>query len=976
MDTIEFLDLVLPTEGDGLRCAFVLPAKRNHFFATNTELATFLLNVDGGGYTAYHACSTYGDDQSRRADNVVSVAALWADIDVGEDKPHLTLEIALQASADAASRTRLPPPLYVCSGRGLHLYWPLRQPLNRAQWRRYASGLRAAFKRVGFEVDPTRTCDAASILRTPGTVNRKDGGAYPVYVIPGGATDPYDNQLFDHLLEGQPHEDPTPQHHGRLGAAPAYLLRPTPAYLHVLSTYVGMPRPADAELVAQRCGQLARFKDWRIHKALPEPSWYALLGVLAFADNGDEAAHAWSAGHTAYQYEQTQERLDRLRDKLSGATTCEKLHSLEPKICEACPHWGKIKSPIVLGYSQDQKSGLSASTAVSTGQAPNAGSTVQIGPQGVTLPELPKGFAWHNGSLTFATETPGGLSHLIISQYSLFLQGVHEGETRGDFTLSFMQFLPNKGWFKISIATKVLLGQNGVAEMAARGANIHDPIKFLLYVRLAIDAKHFNNAMEKSYEQYGWKAQETAFLYGAKLYTAAGTTDAAVSHELSVRNQWIGPGCNIKGSPEAFGLERWKQSVNALFATGCEAQSVALLASFAAALMRFTGTDEGGAIISLVTRASGVGKTVALAGASSVWGDRKGLSLTNEDNRVTKWLTLGALGNLPLVYDELQTRDPIALRDFVINFTNGRDKMRATREGQIRHSTSTWQTLLITASNSSLVDSLSQSSQSDAPAFRVLELPLSVPKDLAYQMGDKLKNELIANAGYAGEVYAEYLAQPAAVAFIRDAVPEAIEKIYAKTGCKNEHRFWVRAAACITVASLIVKELELVEFSSDRIVQWLLNQITPKDSPAYRQTREWPAEAIAEFMLLEAANFLVLPTQWRPGAGLMRPLREPRDMIAGTYIVADKKLFANANKMKTFALEHEIPFRDWVQVLQQAGAVSEFAPRNLCAGTDIPSAPTRTLEIDMTHPLLAGIDRGLAVQPGDDTTHVVPLRRK
>jgi len=35
--------------------------------------------------------------------------------------------------------------------------------------------------------------------------------------------------------------------------------------------------------------------------------------------------------------------------------------------------------------------------------------------------------------------------------------------------------------------------------------------------------------------------------------------------------------------------------------------------------MRFITTDEGGAILSLVTRASGTGKTVALAGASSVW---------------------------------------------------------------------------------------------------------------------------------------------------------------------------------------------------------------------------------------------------------------------------------------------------------------------------------------------------------------------
>lgn len=984
MDALAFLDLVLPSESDGLRCVFVKEhgkRGRNYFFATNTELAAFILEQDAAGCTPYHACASYRDNSGRlaapdrktnRAANVHSVASLWSDIDAGPGKPYPDIQAAAVALAAACSAAALPPPVYVCSGRGLHPYWPLQQALPPELWQRYATGLKNAFKRIGFHADPTRTADAASILRTPGTTNRKDGGSAPVYVMEGGATEPYDNQLFDHLLKEAPDEKVA----NTLGPTPSWLQgRVIPVHLSSLATYIGQRPTTSAEPIAGRCGQMARFRDWRIHQSLPEPVWYALLGVLAFASDGDALAHRWSAGHNAYQPEQTQERLDRTRGKLTGATTCAHLHGHEPRICEACPHWGKIKSPIALGLErQDPQRSVAAATAPQAAPGQVYTLTPQTGTSAGLPPQKPP-FGWDNGKLVFLADKLGGTDNKIVSEHPIFLHGVYEGETRGDFTLAFKQFLPAKGWFAISMPVKTLLGASGLADLASHGANITDGPLFLRYVRHAVDDFHHKKKLELAYEQYGWKADNTAFLFGAQLYTSGNVTEANVSTELSIRNKWIGPGCNVKGDAAAYGLERWKQAANSLFAAGCEAQSIALLASFAAPLMRFITTDEGGAILSLVTRASGTGKTVALAGASSVWGDRRGLSLTNEDNRVTKWLTLGALGNLPIVYDELQTRDPEALRDFVINFTNGRDKMRATREGQIRHSTSTWQTLLITASNSSLVDALSTSSQSDAPSLRVIELPLEIPAGLVHQIGDKLKNELIANSGYAGEVYADYLVQPGVVEFIKHSLVKYTADIYARTQCKNEHRFWVRATACITVAAMLVNELQLVEFSSDRIIDWLTNAITPEDSPM-KQKKDWYVEALSEFMAIEGANFLVLPNAWRPGIGLMRPLREPRAVIAGLYTIADRRLSINYAKLRAFAVEHEIPIRDWLSTLQARGAVGEPMRRNLCQGTEIPGAQMNVVDIDLSHPSLAGVDPGFAVGPGDDTTNVRPMVRR
>lgn len=584
-------------------------------------------------------------------------------------------------------------------------------------------------------------------------------------------------------------------------------------------------------------------------------------------------------------------------------------------------------------------------------------------------------------SVVFQTENAGQPIESLVSSYPIYLDTPNKNETTGDFSLTFKFWLPASGWSDVTIPLKLLLATNGNAEFARFGVNIHEWQHFIRYVRAALDQKYEEKKLQTRYDQYGWKANNTSFLYGKKLYTADGEFEVTGSKELEVRNQWVGPGVNAKGDISAYGVERWTQAANSLFAAGCEAQSVALLASFAAPLMRFMATDEGGAIISLVTRQSGTGKTTALAGASSVWGDRKGLSLTNDDNKVTKWLTLGALGNLPLVHDEIQTRDPVAIRDFVVTFTNGRDKMRATREGEIRHSAATWQTLLISASNSSLVDSLSSTSKADAPGLRVLEIPLEIPPHLEHQHGDKLKTELIANAGYAGEIYARYIVRPDVTAWIKVALDKYTLDLWKQTQLRNEYRFWIRAVTCIVVASLIVKKVELIEFSSERITDWLIKRISSA-RPKMRGMRDeiiagdWVSEAVADFILLENSNFVVIPNSWKRGAPRMRPQKEPKGKISGCYAVLDRKLLLSMNAMRLYAVENEIPFREWIEILQRRGACSEIDRRSLTAGTDIPGAQLNVVELDMGHETLNGVDKNLSLQPGDDTTNIVTMNRR
>lgn len=461
------------------------------------------------------------------------------------------------------------------------------------------------------------------------------------------------------------------------------------------------------------------------------------------------------------------------------------------------------------------------------------------------------------------------------------------------------------------------------------------------------------------YDQFGWKDDDTAFLYGLDLYASNGVSRVVGNDEIQTRcrEDWVGPATGGD-------LDEWKRTINSLFALGCEPQSVSLLASFAAPLMRFQERDEGGAIIHLVTRESGTGKSTALIGAASVWGRREGLGLTNDDTKVSKALTLGALGNLPVIYDEMTVRDPEAIRSFVINFTNGRDKMRATRGGEIKHTASTWQTIMISAANTSLVDVLSSTGMTEAPAYRILEFALEIPEGVRHVQGDKLRKSLRANSGTAGQVYLAWLVQPANLAWTKAMLEQITRQTWEKTGLRSEHRFWVRTVAAIAVAGVIVKKLGLVEFSIERIMTWLFDQIGAQPSSA----ANWAVNTLAEFLNHNRDSTLAVPRAYVAGEK-MRPLQEPRYQLKIRYEASTGRYLIAATALREWLIEKEQSYAEMVRSLETTGVVTrKRCQATLGAGTDIPGGQVWCVEVNGTHADLGGIQ---PIAEGN----VVPLAR-
>ena len=307
----EFLDSILPHEG--IRFAFTLPDGRHHACANDAELIAKATEQDAQGKTVYFACATYaepyitGPDGKRRhrvKENVFQVKAVWLDIDCGADKAakgagYRTKKEAAQALKEFCEAAGLPSPTWIVdSGNGLHVYWGLEKATTREPWEATTGRFKNLCQTLGFLADPSRTSDAASVLRLPGTTNRKDpANPKPVTIKHKGK--PTTLEAFDaavcaalaRLGEGKPHEVQGGaegiEERGIAGTAPTW------------AKAQGVGSIIEAAPQARQHTMEEAEEDLRyIDPDLPRDEWRAVLAGLKheFGEAAYELARRWSMG--------------------------------------------------------------------------------------------------------------------------------------------------------------------------------------------------------------------------------------------------------------------------------------------------------------------------------------------------------------------------------------------------------------------------------------------------------------------------------------------------------------------------------------------------------------------------------------------------------------------------------------------------------------------------------------------------------
>jgi AAA domain len=302
--------------------------------------------------------------KKRIKDNATYLKSLWLDVDVKKPpKGYTSLKEALKSVRGFTARYSLPhPSAVVCSGGGIHVYWFSNRPLTVTEWSPYAAGLKAAAQAYGLRCDAGVTTDAARVLRVPGTRNFKTNPPREVRIA-GLREDEYD---FSVALAGLLITAPAAE----MASGRALLsftsrgpLPPIPERFRGRKDVIVVrdedlppaqdPITVDPAPVLMGCAFLRNALETG-GDGQPEPLWYQTIRCATALEDGNELAHKFSKGDPRYSYGETEEKWEHALEA-EGWPHCATLKGEGAKECASCPHWGKIKSPINLGWLEKKK---------------------------------------------------------------------------------------------------------------------------------------------------------------------------------------------------------------------------------------------------------------------------------------------------------------------------------------------------------------------------------------------------------------------------------------------------------------------------------------------------------------------------------------------------------------------------------------------------------------------------------------------
>ena len=927
------------------------------------------------GCDVYVACATYKTQQGvwdakknkwvvRTPENIQAIQDIWMDVDLGP-KGYTTLSELWLAVRNFCSTLGLPLPLGLGTGGGAHFHWRLREPVTYAQWHPVATLLKQLCAELDFRADPSRTADGASILRPPNTKNFKYNP--PVDVVMGDVTDPIGLDDFHQRLGANSDARRTlddQQRTIRRPDAPASSSGVAATTAGERSRIAGAMgaiygfKQCSLDSVARKCRQISRFATTP-HEP-DEPDLYALASYGRHCqDSGEIFSYIADARRAAGRKHGTDiewfiSKGDQWYASTTGPATCAQWEANNPEGCVGCHFRGKITTPLLApssgtrfetsGHRSNGGTHSNPDTAAQgNGQAAGpsgAGNDTnwqyyRINGQTVALPVLPEPYEFRDdGAVTLVREDRNGvLQRDVICSTPFYLEAVHKAELGKQRSLNFRLWHPHTGWDSIVIDQGDLHSPAGLIKLSNQGANIHDPKLFKAVTQQMIDIHRNNTKDSTSFDQFGWKYNDRAFLFGPNLYTAGSVVPAIGSREVTDRVA-MGVGCAPRGN-----LRDWRDAAQKLFGVDAIGHTVLFLAGIAAPFMHVLKIKEGGGIVHGANWRTGVGKSMALYAGASVWGQWDAMRMKKIDSDLSQAMTLGVMGNLPVFYDEIQHEDPKRVLNFVEMFTGGEDRKRVSQSGtHIMHSIATWRTILVMADNRSLINLLQAAKQNNAMIARVLEIEIKKIEMKATE-GRRLTDQLFANAGYAGDFILRKLMEPEIYEAAVHHVNAYSDEMWRMQGEDPGQRFRMYMAGSIIAVAKFTSDWGLLDFDPQRVSDFL--QKTLISNLAQVIPEETPHELLSRYLEENVNSTLVIAQKYYKGYNV-HVLREPRLSLAIRYERAGDEIMFKMADFNNWLTQRGASSKDVVELLLIQGvlkAKNKFI--TLGAGTNYPSGDSR-----------------------------------
>lgn len=967
MDTEAFLRRILPGTGNYIVAEpkqFIDKATgktrtgwKYHKLEHVAAAAAAIGQIDDAERTAYFAVNSYGDwyeeadkktgnmrKRIRTQKNVVACRSLYDDIDIGKDGCYETRKEAGEAIKAFAQATGLPP-LIVNSGGGYHLYWPLTEDVTPEEWLRLANLKRAVTSHFGLKVDHAVDLDSARVLRPVGSHNRKQDTPREVKVMLNAG--PYQPAQFERAML-----DYATKHS-------LTVLPPTP------KSGMGMPNvggfddlgggieypPSSAHEIIKHCPTLAQVA---MHRGnVTEPLWRGMLGVVKHTTEGEELAHEWSSGHPDYDPGETQEKLD---NWATGPTLCSTF-AKDSAQCADCPHNGKAKSPITLGYT-DRTTAPEIVAEATDDDAPV---------QSVTPQHWPQGFHWDGQKLSKAIRNEDGGVDFVPFANALFFPVTRVREEDGTWGIQIRANPLSRNDRTFIIPTKTCADQqalgNALASYEVFTVGKMGRQHAMDYLQNFIHTYQINGIETITYPHFGWYKGHEAFVLGSTKIDKNGESEALPSKNI---------GGDLAHLHECSGdINDWIELIDQVYnRKGAEAYQFVICAAFASPLVEFSKNNVWHGIPIALTGASGVGKTSAMSVACSLYGPPDKFLINGGTSGSTVNAALAqfaAMRNLPIILDEITGRSKEDIRDLLYALSNGRSKIRLTSSGEPHTlNKGRWNMLSFISGNEEFSEMLNGLSNNVAEATELRVFDIKMPEGYSdnvwggTNVKEVVEQQLSQQYGHAGRKWIKFLIRNQEK--VNDILNREMAKHIPSGQSETQERFYYNALIHVVTAGRLAKKLGLIRFDMDALWLWGIEQIK-----ALRTGRtavaKTPEDYLAQF-LASIHGKIIVTKKFRAGRTNTPevPVQEPRVAPVARQALEDRKLFVAVSEFNDWC-RHVGVSPGWLRdELVRLGCIvkregEEVSRReSLGKGTNMPMYQTKIYELNYARALSAEAD--------------------
>lgn len=920
METKKFLQRALGE--DGFYCVFAslrLQDRRVQKFYTSIDaVLTKAQELDGAGFDAYFALATFKEDGSRKVNNVKQLRAFFLDLDCGPSKDYENQNEAMLALRGFCKKLDLPRPTLINSGRGIHVYWFLSEPVSIEEWLPIAERLKQLCAEHKLLADPAVTADAARVLRIPTTHNYKTDPPTPVGFFGTDMSKPMHIDVFKEYMGTD--LIPVPTRHIPFGSNA------------VMDALLGNKKNTFKDIVdkikaGNGCEQI---RNILVNQGeISEPLWRAGLSIAKFCEDGQKAAHVLSKNHPEYSIEDTKKKMDLIK----GPYLCDTFDEFNPDVCTECPNRGKVKSPISLGSRIREATEEDNIVEAPSIDLPNAPINTY------TIPAYPAPyFRGANGGIyTRVTLPDGEVTEKAIYHNDLYVvRRLWDGELGEAIVMRL--HLPKDGVREFTIPlTAVNSKEEFRKQMSMYGVAVSKMDEIMHYTTTWVNELQANSMADEAHKQFGWTSDECkSFILGNQEIFG----DRVEFNPPS--NQTIGlfPSFEPKGT-----LEEWKDTVNFYNRDGFELHQFVVGSSFGSILMNLSPVNC--AALHIHSKESGVGKTTAMSAGVSVWGRPEDLVLNQHDTFNIKMHRGEIYHNLPLYMDELTNSSPNELSNLAYQLTGGRQRGRMTSGGNAeRYRGDAWKLLSVTTGNTSIIERISMAkAMPKAEAQRILEVKVD---RLFNEAEDKEQQDNFSAAlnnyyGTAGKEYVQY------VITNLDAVKKLIEDVRVKVdtaaGLTSENRFWSAFTTNTIAGLMLAKRAGLIDYDIGKVFKWAISLL--KQNKHYVSDMNASVEEVLNDYIHEHwSNVLWIKStddlrkQNNNGLdSLVVPEALPRGKLVARYETDIKKAYLIPKPLKAWCGEQQINYAAFLEDLKTKMNATK-AKMRLSKGTHMQLPPT------------------------------------